>query len=124
MELSILIAKIISVVYISSGIAVLIGTVDLNKLVNDFEKSPALTFIAGCAGIIFGILLVQYHNCWVKNWTVLITIISWCMLIGGILVVVFPKTLLYYKNLVTGSRFWGIFMILFGILFGYLGFIN
>ena len=124
MELSILIAKIISVIYISSGIAVLIGTVNLDELVNNLEKSPALTFIAGCAGIIFGVLLVQYHNIWGKNWTVLITIISWFMLVGGILVVVFPKTLLYYKNLVTGSRFWGIFMIIFGMLFAYFGFIN
>ena len=124
MELSILIAKIIAVVYISSGIAVLIRSVDLNKLVSDFEKSPALTFIAGCVGIVVGLALLQFHNLWVKNWTVLITIISWFMLIGGILIVVFPKTMLYYKNLVTGSRFWGIFMILFGILFGYLGFIN
>ena len=124
MELSILIAKIISVIYISAGIAVLIGTVNLDELVNNLEKSPALTFIAGCAGIIFGVLLVQYHNIWGKNWTVLITIISWFMLVGGILVVVFPKTLLYYKNLVTGSRFWGIFMIIFGMLFTYFGFIS
>ena len=102
----------------------LIGTVDLNKLVNDFEKSPALTLVSGCVGIISGIILIEYHNIWVKNWTVLITIISWFMLIGGILIVVFPKTLLYYKNIVTGSRFWGIFMILFGMLMAYFGFVN
>ena len=124
MELSILIAKIISVIYISSGIAVLIGTVNLDELVNNLEKSPALTFIAGCAGIIFGVLLVQYHNIWGKNRTILITIISWFMLVGGILVVVFPKSMIYYKKFATGSRFWGIFMILFGMLFAYFGFIN
>ncbi|MBN2601704.1 MAG: hypothetical protein JXR87_06915, partial [Candidatus Marinimicrobia bacterium] len=69
-------------------------------------------------------ILVNYHNLWVRNWTVLVTLLAWIMLIGGILVVIFPKTLLNYKKLATGSRFWGIFMILFGFLFAYFGFIN
>jgi len=38
MELSILIAKIISVIYIASGIAVLIGTFKISDFVNEFEK--------------------------------------------------------------------------------------
>ena len=122
MALSIFIAKIISIIYISSGIAVLIGTVDLNKLVEEFDKSPTMTYLAGCFGIIFGMILVNYHNHWVSNWTVLITLIAWIMLIGGILVIVFPKSILHYKKFATGSRYWGIFMILLGIVFGYFGF--
>ncbi len=122
MELSILIAKIISVVYISSGIAVLIGTVNLNKFVDDFERIPALSFLAGSIGIIVGMILIKYHNLWVRNWTVLITLIAWIMLIGGILIVIFPKSMLYYKKFATGSRYWGIFMILLGALFAYFGF--
>jgi hypothetical protein len=123
MELSIVIAKIISVIYIASGIAVLIGTIRLSELVNDFEKSSALTFISGCIGIIAGMILVVYHNIWVKNWNVVITIISWIMLVGGVIVVIIPKYLFYMKGFVKDSRLWGIFMILFGIVIGYFGFI-
>jgi len=123
MELSILIAKIISVIYISSGIAVLIGTINFSDIVNEFEKSSALTFISGCIGIIAGMILVVHHNIWIKNWTVIITIISWIMLVGGVIVVIIPKSLLYMKGFVKDSRLWGIFMILFGIAIGYFGFI-
>ena len=123
MELSILIAKIISVIYISSGIAVLIGTINFNDIVNDFEKSPALTFVAGSVGIFIGIILIGYHNIWVKNWSVLITIISWLFLIGGVIVVIIPKSLSYYKGFFKSSRLWGIFMIIFGMVIGYFGFI-
>jgi hypothetical protein len=123
MELSILIAKIISVIYISSGIAVLIGTLKISDFVNEFEKSPTLTFLSGCIGIIFGTILVNYHNIWVKNWTVMITIISWIMLVGGVLVVMIPKSLLYMKKFIIDNRLWGIFMILFGLVLGYFGFI-
>ena len=37
MELSILIAKIISVIYISTGIAVLIGTINFKDIVNCYD---------------------------------------------------------------------------------------
>lgn len=123
MELSILLAKIISAIYISSGFAVLIGTFKISDFIIEFEKSATLTFISGCIGIIFGMILINYHNIWVRNWTVLITIISWIMLVGGILVVIIPKSLFYMKSLIKDTRLWGIFMILVGIIFGYFGFI-
>lgn len=124
MELSILGAKIIAVIYISSGIGVLIGQINFNTIAADFNKSTALTFIAGSFGIIIGLILVKYHNHWVKNWTVLITIISWAFLIGGFIVVVFPKSLSYFSRVYKHSPAWGILMICFGLLFGYFGFIN
>ena len=123
MELSRLIAKIFSVVYISSGIAVLIGTINFRDIVNELEKSPALTFVSGCFGIIAGMILVVNHNLWIKNWSVLITIISWIMLVGGVIVVIIPRSLFYMKGFVKDSRLWGIFMILFGMVIGYFGFI-
>jgi predicted MFS family arabinose efflux permease len=124
MELSSLVARIISIIYISSGIAVLIGAINFNDIVKDFEKSPALTFVAGLAGIIIGLVLIEYHNIWVENWEVLITIISWLFLIGGIVVVIVPKSLTYFNNLYKKPRILGLFMICFGLLLGYFGFIK
>ena len=123
MELSFLVAKIISVIYITSGIAVLIGTLDFNKLVDEFEKSPALTYFSGAFAIIIGMLLVHHHNSWTNNWTIIITIICWLFLIGGVLVVVIPKSLSFYKKYFKISRLWGLVMILFGLVIGYFGFI-
>ena len=111
MEISILVARIIAVIYISSGIAVLIGQLNFDNIASDFNKSAALTFVAGMVGIIIGMVLVKYHNHWVKNWTVLITIISWTFLIGGLIVVVFPKSLSYFSKYYKHSLAWGILMI-------------
>lgn len=124
MGLSLLIAQIFSAVYIVSGIAVLMGSVDLDKIVDEFEKSPALTFISGCVGIIFGIILVNYHNIWIKNWTLLITILSWLMLMGGITVVIFPKCLSFFKGWMKHDKLLGFFMLAFGLLMGYFGFLT
>ena len=124
MELSILAAKIIAVIYISSGIAVLIDQINFENIAADFNKSTALTFTAGSFSIIIGMVLVKYHNHWIKNWTVLITMISWAFLIGGLIVVVFPKSLSYFSKYYKHSLVWGILMICFGLLFGYFGFIK
>ena len=124
MELSILVAKIIAVIYIVSGVAVIIGQINFKKIAEDLDKSPALTLIAGFFGIIIGLVLVKYHNNWVTNWTILITIISWLFLIGGIVIVVLPKTLSFFSRYYKHSRAWGVFMICFGLLFGYFSFLN
>ena len=124
MELSTLIAKIISVIYVSSGIAILIGTINLNDIVKDFDKSPALTVVAGSVGIIIGIVLIYYHNIWIRSWEVIITIISWLFLIGGIIVVIIPKSLIYFNKLYKSFRILGLFMLLFGLIIGYFGFIK
>ena len=124
MELSILIAKILSIIYLAAGIGILIGTINFNAIADGFQKSPTLTFIAGSLGIIIGIILVEYHNIWIKNWTVLITIISWFFLFGGIIVVIFPKSLSYGKGFIENPKLLGTFMIFIGLIFGCFGFMN
>ncbi|MCF7806994.1 MAG: hypothetical protein K9N38_00555 [Candidatus Marinimicrobia bacterium] len=122
MELSILIARTISIIYVSTGIAVIIGTLDYNKIVKGLIDSQALNFFFGAVAITAGVFLVEHHNLWEQNWTLIITLISWGLLLGGILVVIFPKFLARYNQLIKNSRLLGAFMTLFGLLMGYFGF--
>ena len=124
MELSFLVAKIIAILYISAGIAALSGKITFSKIVEDFEKSQGLTFISGFITLIIGMLLVTYHNIWVKNWTVLITIIGWVSLLKGVMLIAFPQSISSFKRWYKNTRIWGIFMIIVGLLFGYFGFLK
>ncbi|MDA1060980.1 MAG: hypothetical protein O3B47_04260 [bacterium] len=123
MELSTLVAKIMTIVYISAGVSALSGKVDFKKFVEEFEKSPALTYITGLFGIIIGMLLIEHHNFWVKDWTVLVTIIGWAALIKGILLIVFPSAILSLRSIYKNTQTWGIFIVVIGLVFGYFGFI-
>jgi len=123
MELSVLVAKILALTYISAGIAALSGKITFSKIVEDFERSPGLTFVTGFITLIIGMLLIAYHNIWVKNWTVLITIIGWVSLLKGVVLIAFPQFISFFKNWYKNTRAWGIFMIAMGLLFGYFGFI-
>jgi len=123
MELSTLIAKIFSLIYIASGLAILLVTHKIRDFIDQFEKAPILTFLSGCIAIIFGMILVNYHNIWLLNWTVLITIISWLMLFIGIIFVILPNSIAYLKKFIRATPFWGIPMLILGLIFAYFGFI-
>lgn len=124
MELSILVAKVISAIYLSSGIAVLINRLNFDRVTEDMKNSPALTFFGGALGIILGTALVHYHNIWTGDWRVLITLISWGMFLGGVAVVIFPDSISYMRRFYKHSPLWGVFMIGIGLLFGYFGYLS
>ena len=91
-------------------------------MIEDFEKSSALTFITGFITLVIGALLVNYHNIWVKNWTVLITIFAWLSLIKGFTLIAFPQVIKIGKKIYKNTEVMGVVLMLIGILFGYLGF--
>ena len=123
MELSILTAKILALVYISAGISALSGKLSFGKMIEDFEKSAGLTFVTGFLTLVLGALLVEYHNIWAKNWTVLITIVGWIALLKGVMLIAFPRVITSFKHWYKNTRAWGVFMIAIGLLFGYFGFL-
>jgi len=123
MGLSILAAKILALTYISAGIGALTGKVTYAKYVEEFERSPALTYVTGFIALVFGAVLVHYHNFWTKDWTVLVTLVGWLSLVKGVLLIAFPQSISSFKGCYKNTRAWGVFMIAFGVLFGYFGFV-
>jgi hypothetical protein len=123
MELSVLVARMLSIIYISAGVAAISKKITFGKIVEDFENSQGLTFISGFITIVIGMLLVTYHNIWVKDWRVIITIISWIALLKGVMLIIFPKFILHFREIYKKTRIWGLFMLALGFLFGYFGFI-
>ena len=119
METSILIAKIISVIYLSFGIGLL--------LYSDFYKTAIQKMLDDSIflAIIIGFVIIQNQYFWVNNWTVLITIIGWIALIKGILLLAFPKFTTGFKPLFQSDKlykFLAPLIIVFGLVFAYFGF--
>ena len=52
---------------------------------------PSVTFLNGVLLFIGGISIIRIHNFWVRNWTILITLIGWSMLLIGALRLFFPN---------------------------------
>lgn len=58
---------------------------DVKALGTDVLKQRGLCFLLAIMTLIFGLLLVVSHNIWVKDWPVVITILSWLVLCSGLL---------------------------------------
>lgn len=121
MELSILMAKIFAAVYLAAGLGVLLNPRFYSRIMDDILKNSAITFIYGFFAIIFGVFMVTYHNFWVKDWTVVVTLFGWASLIKGFMFLVLPQSLKVAKPIYT-SRYFAILALAIGIFFGYCGF--
>ena len=51
---------------------------------------PSVTFLNGVLLFVGGISIIRVHNFWVRNWTILITLIGWLTIILGLLRMLIP----------------------------------
>ncbi len=100
------------------------GKMNIKKMIEEYENSSALTYLGGAMSLIIGMLLIEYHNIWVKDWTVVITIIGWVATLKGVLLLANPKFVLRFKNCYKNTKPWFIFIIILGLFFAYYGFLN
>lgn len=125
MALSILVAKILAVAYISMSIGALSGQLDLEKVYKDMKKSSSFLIFAAMISLIVGMLLVDAHNLWVKDWRVLITLIGWAGVIKGSLILMFPNHLKIWDPIFSCKfvKALPLFTLIFGLVFAYFGFV-
>lgn len=87
---SIFIAKLIGPFLITIGIASISNIEQLKSIGREFMAGPGLLFVAGILALVTGLVLVNTHNVWVSGWPVIITILGWLALLGGVFRIVFP----------------------------------
>ena len=127
MEFSIVLARIISVIYLSFSLGGLLDRDYYRRISDDVCRSSGLTFITGFLAAIAGYFVVHYHNLWVKDWPVLITLIGWIALGKGIVILMLPKSIQGLTEFfISGSLLrvipYGAFLI--GLILGYFGFLH
>ena len=127
MELSVLIARIASVVYLSAALGAVISRDHYRKILDDWSKNATLIYFMGFTAVVLGFLVVHHHNIWLMEWTVLVTILGWLALIKGVLLITFPRFVERYSKAIFESRGFDLFPYfagLLGLMFGYFGFVH
>lgn len=57
----------------------------IKSLMADIMTQQALSFIVALITMIIGLVMVLSHNIWVIGWPVIVTLISWLVLISGLI---------------------------------------
>ena len=65
MELSILIAKLIGLIYLVIGLGLVINPKYYHKMFDELLSDGALIYLSGIMALVAGFLLVSFHNIWV-----------------------------------------------------------
>lgn len=91
MENSAVLARIIGPILIIVAVGVLLNLRNYRKLLDEFPASTSLLYLGGLMSLVFGILIVQFHNVWKLDWPLIITILGWGGVVKGALIMVFPK---------------------------------
>ena len=124
MDTSRFLAKVIGLYFMILGLLLVVRRSALADVFQGFAESPPLVFFAGVFSLVIGLLLVVSHNRWTADWTVLITLLGWLMVLGGLVRLFLPSTVMQL-GLAMGSGagvlVYGIVLIAIGGFLGYKG---
>jgi hypothetical protein len=125
MNTSILIARILAVVYIAVSLGILINWKYYKKALQEVMRNAGFVLLSGFIACSLGVVMITYHNFWTDDWTSAITVIGWIALVKGIWLLVSPRELSQYALLIEAkfSRWLLVSITLgLGLVFGWFGF--
>ncbi|PKL44106.1 MAG: hypothetical protein CVV39_08400 [Planctomycetes bacterium HGW-Planctomycetes-1] len=118
--------QILGITYLAVGIGIIINPDFYKKMITHFTEDAAAIYLGGLAALVIGFLLVSFHNIWVTDWSVIITIIGWAALIKGLFLITLPKTAIKlcnsFKEMKKLMKVWSTVVIILGVLLCWLGF--
>ena len=119
--------QFIGLIYIAVGLGILLNPQYYKQLFADFKTSVAVMYLGGIFAFAIGFLLITFHNIWVKDVSVIITIVGWMALLKGISILVLPKLMMKTMDIFTNVKTSTLmvmagFIIALGVLLTYIGF--
>lgn len=98
MEATLIIAKVLGVYFIVSGVFVVTRKKTLMLVLKDLFEHPAISFVIGFILVIGGASLIFSNPGGQDSLSLFIKIISWIILIKGVVYILFPKWLQSFTN--------------------------
>ncbi|MBN4077287.1 hypothetical protein JYT19_00080 [Sulfobacillus acidophilus] len=127
MAYSIVLARFLGIFMTVIGLALLLNRAQFKKIIDAVIHNAGLQFMAALMPILIGSAIVATHNVWSNNWTIIITILGWMMILAGIFRSWFTEHWLKLARKVgkKDNIFWvgGIFWTILGLIMLYFGFV-
>jgi hypothetical protein len=87
---AVLIARLVGPLFVVIGLGVLLNASFYAGAIIEAVHSPTLVYLSGIASLLAGLAIVNAHRAWTADWRVIVTILGWLCVIGGIVRIVFP----------------------------------
>lgn len=90
MTTSKMIAGLIGPTLVAIAIALVINFGAMPVLAEQISRDPGLIFVSGILLLVAGLAIVRAHNIWAGGWPVLVTVLGWLAVLGGLVRMLFP----------------------------------
>lgn len=127
MSTSIFLARLIGPAMLLAGLAMLINQKYYRAMAAQAVKSTPVVYIVSVMGVVAGTAILLFHNLWVADWRVLITLLAWLNLLRGAFTLIAPEAAMNFAARTTRNKnmalYSGLFACAIGatlIYFGYL----
>jgi hypothetical protein len=87
------IAGLIRPTLVAIAAAMLFNFGSFPALAEQISRDPGLIFVSGILLFVAGLAIVRAHNIWTGGWPVLVTVLGWLTVLGGLLRMLFPTQL-------------------------------
>lgn len=84
------IAGLMGPLFLVIGLSLLLNHAMFPVMVEQLSLNYAVVFLAGVVALVAGIAVVRAHNVWEGSWRVIVTILGWLAIVGGIVRMLFP----------------------------------
>ena len=91
MDVSILLARLMGPLFLAVGAGLLINQDHYRKMLQRFLTDTALYYFYGALALTGGVAILLFHNLWVADWRVLLTIMGWLSVIKGLARLLVPQ---------------------------------
>ena len=113
---------LVGIYELAAGVAGLTGQIKWTVMLDEFERSPALTFVTGFLTFAIGGTLILVHCVWTDPLAIIVSASGWIALAEGLLLMVMPGPLIAFsRRLVGNQRLISLLAAGFGLLLVLLG---
>ncbi|MGH6737347.1 MAG: hypothetical protein ACRECX_14920, partial [Methyloceanibacter sp.] len=122
------IARLMGPILLIMGLGMVIEHETVSKLSQEFLSNLSLIYLAGILTLLAGLAIVNAHNVWTQDWRVIITVLGWLGVLGGLFRILLPSQV---RTLGTGFAtnanamiIGGIFVLVIGAILAWQGYVH
>lgn len=91
--------KLCAILFLVLGLSYVLNTDHWLKYAGTVLKNHVAMIPMALIMLITGLFIVLQHNVWIGDWPVIITVFGWMFMVGGMMFLVFPKTVALFADM-------------------------
>ena len=90
MQPVVFIARLVGPLFVVLGIGCLVNQTLYADMIGQAILVPVLIYLSGMMAFLAGVAILNGYNGWSADWRIIVTILGWLLVIGGVIRIVLP----------------------------------